>query len=98
MYIYKIKIFFFLFISFLENVVKKIIRDVSRLKNMREAQNVIDNGLNSVQYLKIRNYRDKESSFTILCPFMEGNDKNIRELERTQISLFIHRIFEYNIK
>ncbi|ETW30287.1 hypothetical protein PFFCH_02303 [Plasmodium falciparum FCH/4] len=57
---------------------------------MREAQNVIDNGLNSVQYLKIRNYRDKESSFTILCPFMEGNDKNIRELERTQISLFIH--------
>ncbi|CAX64131.1 rhoptry neck protein 5 [Plasmodium falciparum NF54] len=74
-----------------KNVVKKIIRDVSRLKNMREAQNVIDNGLNSVQYLKIRNYRDKESSFTILCPFMEGNDKNIRELERTQISLFIHK-------
>ncbi|KNC35907.1 hypothetical protein PFLG_01143 [Plasmodium falciparum RAJ116] len=67
------------------------VKDVSRLKNMREAQNVIDNGLNSVQYLKIRNYRDKESSFTILCPFMEGNDKNIRELERTQISLFIHK-------
>ncbi|SCO65905.1 rhoptry neck protein 5 [Plasmodium vivax] len=74
-----------------KKVVKKIIRDVSRLKNMSEAQELIDQSLNSVQYLKIRNYRDKESSTSIFCPFMEANDKHIRDLERKQISIFVHK-------
>ncbi|SBS81172.1 rhoptry neck protein 5, putative [Plasmodium ovale curtisi] len=74
-----------------KKVVRKIIKDVSRMKNMSEAQNVIDQTLNSLQYLKIRNYKDKDSSISIMCPFMEGNDKSIRDLERNQITLFVHK-------
>ncbi|SBS82905.1 rhoptry neck protein 5, putative (RON5), partial [Plasmodium malariae] len=74
-----------------KNIVKKIIKDVSRLKNMSESQNLIQETLNSLQYLKIRNYMDKESSISIFCPFMEGNDKQIRDLERDQISFFVHK-------
>ncbi|GAW79730.1 rhoptry neck protein 5 [Plasmodium gonderi] len=72
-------------------LVKNTIRDVSRLKNISEAQSIIDRSFNSVQYLKIRNYRDKESSISIFCPFMEENDKHIKDLERSQISTFVHK-------
>ncbi|EUD66996.1 hypothetical protein C922_02580 [Plasmodium inui San Antonio 1] len=72
-----------------KKLVRRIIKTVSRLKNMNEAQEIIEQSLNSLQYLKIRNYKDKESSTSILCPFMEDNDKHIRDLERKQISIFV---------
>lgn len=74
-----------------KKIVQKIIKDVSRLKDMNQAQSVIDKTLNSLQYLKIKNHRDESSSITIICPFMEGNDKNIRDLERSQITYFVFK-------
>ncbi|CAD2089086.1 rhoptry neck protein 5, putative [Plasmodium vinckei brucechwatti] len=94
-----------------KKLVQKSIRRVSRLKDFSEAPNIIEQTLDSVQYLKIRNHRDPDSTFTVLCPFMQGTDKNIRDLERSQIISFvlknvgisniikgkIHNIFSQNI-
>ncbi|KEG00832.1 hypothetical protein YYE_04278 [Plasmodium vinckei vinckei] len=94
-----------------KKLVQKSIRRVSRLKDFSEAPHIIEQTLDSVQYLKMRNHRDPDSTFTVLCPFMQGTDKNIRDLERTQIISFvlknvgisniikgkIHNVFSKNI-
>ncbi|CAD2089297.1 rhoptry neck protein 5, putative [Plasmodium vinckei lentum] len=74
-----------------KKLVQKSIRRVSRLKDFSEAPKIIEQTLDSVQYLKMRNHRDPDSTFTVLCPFMQGTDKNIRDLERNQIISFVLR-------
>ncbi|CXI25418.1 rhoptry neck protein 5, putative [Plasmodium berghei] len=79
-------------------LVQKSIKRVSRLKDFSEAPSIIEQTLDSVQYLKMRNHRDPNSGFTILCPFMQGTDKHIRDLERSQIiSYVLKNVGIYNL-
>ncbi|EAA21718.1 hypothetical protein [Plasmodium yoelii yoelii] len=81
-----------------EKLVQKSIKRVSRLKDFSEAPSIIEQTLDSVQYLKMRNHRDPNSSFTVLCPFMQGTDKHIRDLERSQIiSYVLKNVGIYNL-
>ncbi|WBY56361.1 rhoptry neck protein 5 [Plasmodium yoelii yoelii] len=81
-----------------KKLVQKSIKRVSRLKDFSEAPSIIEQTLDSVQYLKMRNHRDPNSSFTVLCPFMQGTDKHIRDLERSQIiSYVLKNVGIYNL-